>query len=201
MDKYENFAALSQHEKHGVDFIIKSHPRHSHWAIIAPHGGEIEFGTSELAEAIAGDSFSFYAFEGIKKENDFKDLHITSTNFDEPEGLKIVGSAHRVLTLHGERSSEEKIFLGGLDEKSIAHIKAALEYEKFVTDIHPKFQGRNTSNICNKGTLGIGVQLELSAGLRLKLLSSPDRKETTPLFHKLVKTLVTSIHTLSAEAP
>jgi phage replication-related protein YjqB (UPF0714/DUF867 family) len=36
-------------------------------AILAPHGGGIEPGTSELAEAVAGEGLSFYAFEGLKR--------------------------------------------------------------------------------------------------------------------------------------
>jgi phage replication-related protein YjqB (UPF0714/DUF867 family) len=56
-------------------------------AVIAPHGGGIEPGTSELATAIAGDDFSLYLFEGLKSAGN-GELHITSTNFDEPISAK-----------------------------------------------------------------------------------------------------------------
>ena len=69
-------------------------------AIIAPHGGKIERGTSELARAIGGTDYRIYCFEGTKPNNN-RDLHITSTNFDEPEGVKLVSACDRVVALHG----------------------------------------------------------------------------------------------------
>ena len=35
-------------------------------AIIAPHGGKIEPGTSEIVRSIAAEDYNFCAFEGIK---------------------------------------------------------------------------------------------------------------------------------------
>jgi phage replication-related protein YjqB (UPF0714/DUF867 family) len=44
--------------------------------VIAPDGGSIEPGTSEIALKIAGLDFSFYAFEGRRKQHN-NCLHIT----------------------------------------------------------------------------------------------------------------------------
>jgi phage replication-related protein YjqB (UPF0714/DUF867 family) len=52
-------------------------------AIIAPHGGKIEPGTSEIAAAIAGDDYSLYRFQGLR-DRPREELHITSAKFDEP---------------------------------------------------------------------------------------------------------------------
>ena len=66
-DKYGSFDELRRAERDGVDFRIRVMRREASVAIIAPHGGRIEPGTSELAEAIAGDDFSLYCFEGLGK--------------------------------------------------------------------------------------------------------------------------------------
>ena len=82
-DDYWSFTELAKNERE-QDYKVFSRPRGSEVIIIAPHGGGIEPGTSEIAEAIAGDNFSLYCFEGLKA-NCNKILHIKSINFDEPK--------------------------------------------------------------------------------------------------------------------
>ena len=53
VDRYRNFAQLRNGETEGIDYRICSTERESFAAIIAPHGGSIEPGTSEIAAAIA----------------------------------------------------------------------------------------------------------------------------------------------------
>ena len=77
-DKYPDFETLSQHEISGVDYRILVRRATTGFSIVAIHGGGIEPGTSELADAVAGLEFSFYAFEGLKGSGN-ADLHITST--------------------------------------------------------------------------------------------------------------------------
>ena len=55
---------------------------------MAPHGGGIEPGTTEIAEAVAGHEHTFYSFSGVKARGNSV-LHITSSRFDEPEGIAI----------------------------------------------------------------------------------------------------------------
>jgi phage replication-related protein YjqB (UPF0714/DUF867 family) len=62
-DKYFTFAELAAGEDPSA-YRIVSMPRGSAVAIIAPHGGNIEPGTSELARAVAGQELSLYLFEG-----------------------------------------------------------------------------------------------------------------------------------------
>lgn len=88
-DKYINFQALADVCKEGADYSIICRNNASHVAVIAPHGGGIEPGTSEIARAIAGDDLSFYAFQGVRPEKN-SELHITSENFDEPRGIGLV---------------------------------------------------------------------------------------------------------------
>lgn len=57
MDRYSNFEALRAEQTEGRDFRIRvGLPEEAMVASIAPHGGAIEPGTSELATAIAGGS-------------------------------------------------------------------------------------------------------------------------------------------------
>ena len=82
-DKYPDFATLARNERAGVDFGILVRRARPAFAIVSPHGGGIEPGTSEIADGIAVLDFSYYAFEGLKSQGN-SDLHITSTRFDEP---------------------------------------------------------------------------------------------------------------------
>ncbi len=176
-DRYKDFGDLASHETENSDFQVRSQERHGAAAIIAPHGGGIEPGTSELAEAIASPDLSFYAFEGIKRNNNGV-LHITSSRFDEPKALALVTASPRVVALHGEQDCrDEVVFLGGLDKRLGRRIEAELQAVGFVVEIHddPYLQGVEKSNICNRGQSSRGVQLELSQPLRRSFFQSFDR--------------------------
>jgi phage replication-related protein YjqB (UPF0714/DUF867 family) len=64
-DKYRSFSHLQAVES-ADSYKIKSVARESAIAIIAPHAGKIEPGTSEICRAIAGHDRSYYVFEGCK---------------------------------------------------------------------------------------------------------------------------------------
>ena len=81
-DKYRNFAELARSERSGIDYDVLVRRARPAFAIIAPHGGGIEPGTSEIADAVAGLTHSFYTFEGLRTSGN-TDLHITSTRYDE----------------------------------------------------------------------------------------------------------------------
>jgi phage replication-related protein YjqB (UPF0714/DUF867 family) len=174
-DKYRNFSALARHERAGVDYGIAIRMARAEFALVAPHGGGIEPGTSEIANAIAADTLSFYGFDGLKSSGN-SDLHITSTRFDEPMCLALVGRTEIVVTIHGEKSTEdgEGVFVGGRDADLGAGIGAELARRGFDVRKHPKkaLQGLETANLCNRGTAGAGVQLELSRAVRRTLFES-----------------------------
>lgn len=170
-DKYRNYEDLRAHETLGVDFNLYTRQADAAVAIIAPHGGKIERGTSELAKAISGADYRIYCFEGRKAKNNTH-LHITSTNFDEPEGLKLVSACDYVVALHGCADGEETIYLGGRDTDLRDAIRANLNAAGFTTGIHPdpNLQGKSRQNICNRGRRRRGVQLEIGPGLRDAIL-------------------------------
>lgn len=137
---------------------------------MAPHGGWIEPSTSELAEAVAGKEFSFYTFRGIRESGNHT-LHLTSHRFDEPVALQAVSDADVVVAFHGERTADHSfVMLGGRRMELIRSLREALSGEGFaVRDPRPGLGGTNPRNICNRGSSGAGVQLELSEGLRSAL--------------------------------
>jgi phage replication-related protein YjqB (UPF0714/DUF867 family) len=174
MDVYTTFAELKEAEREGVDFCVCVFSREgASTVVLAPHGGGIEPGTSEVARKIAEDDLALGTFEGRKSTGNAR-LHITSTKFDEPRCLELVHAAGSVLAIHGESSEEPVVFLGGRDTELGAHVRAALERHGYKVAVHrnPVLQGMAAANICNRGRRRVGVQLELSSGLRKSFFES-----------------------------
>ena len=165
-DTYSCFAELKKHEEQNKDYKISISNVGSRITIIAPHGGRIEPGTSDIAKKIATESFNYYCFEGIKEENN-ECLHITSHNFDEPMAVKIISRAPKVVAIHAWTGNEKFVFLGGLDKVLKEIIANELESRGIiVSKKHGRFKGLNPGNICNRGATKKGVQLEITRGLR-----------------------------------
>jgi phage replication-related protein YjqB (UPF0714/DUF867 family) len=193
VDKYRSFAELVSNEKQDQDFRVHTQKRSGTIVIIAPHGGGIEPGTSEIAEAIASEDLSFYAFEGMKS-TDNRDLHITSTRFDEPQCMALVSASPGAISVHGEDSEREVVFLGGRDAAMLNRLRNTLARRGFTVESHedPLLQGQDLGNMCNKTKNGAGVQLEISKGLRLsffKSLSRIGRGSRTERFEAFVAAL------------
>lgn len=193
MGNYRSYRQLMTWETEGKDFLIHMREGSSRVAVIAPHGGGIEPGTMELADAIAGEAHSFYCFEGIKRAEN-ADLHITSEYFDEPRGTDIVERSRTVLSLHGCNGQEEAVYVGGLDTDLREKIRVSLTQEGFNAESSPRpeIQGQSVKNICNRCQSGKGVQLEISRGLRknmFKDLTREGRKSRTTIFHSFVSVL------------
>jgi len=189
-DKYQDFSGMSVREKLGRDYLVRVRNRDTSTVIVAPHGGGIEPGTSEIAEAIAGKDHSFYAFEGIKSGNN-RNLHITSARFDEPRCLALVQASSTGITVHGEASEVAAVFLGGLDKNTMKRIASSLLNTRFRVKKHDgsELQGKDPKNICNRVRSGTGVQIELSRGLRrsfFRSMSKQGRKFKTQRFHDFV---------------
>ena len=173
MDKYQNWSALAAGEREDHDFTISVVAQGSDVAIVAPHGGAIEPGTTEVAKCIAGHDLSFYSFTGTKKQRN-RDLHITSARFDEPRCLSVVGSARVVVTIHGCRkrpSKIEKVFVSGLHAELANAIRVNLNAMGFATAVDTSMQGKAPRNICNMGRDRRGVQLELTSQCRSGLVA------------------------------
>ncbi len=171
-DLYDSYADLAAGEAEGIHYRIRVIDRASPIAVVAPHGGRIEAGTSQTAALIAADIFSLYCFEGLVAG---RRLHITSARFDEPRAVALVESCDIAIGVHGraDRDDHRTIWLGGLHVSLRDAIGAALERVGFKTSTDHHMQGKAPGNICNRGRLRAGVQLELPMSLRNAFLNDP----------------------------
>lgn len=165
---YRNFADLARAQVRGRDYEISVRCRaRSRVAVIAPHGGEIENGTSEIATAIAAGEHNLYLFEGIRTTRNYFSLHLTSHLFDEPECLRLIAACNIVIAIHGCGGAEPKVLLGGRDTALRDRLAGALMATAIgaQTSGH-RFPATQLSNICNRGARQQGVQIELTDPLR-----------------------------------
>jgi phage replication-related protein YjqB (UPF0714/DUF867 family) len=177
MKAFQSYFELIRHEQEGVDFLVTARPRGSSIAVLAPHGGGIEPGTSELARCVAEERYSLYCFESLKQQGS-KRLHIPSTLFDEPRCIEIIRSVSTVVALHGCRDLAPLIYVGGLDGRLKELFIEALSQGGFTAaEDNTIHSGREPLNVCNRGKSGRGVQLEISYGLRKRLFSGLARAE------------------------
>jgi len=172
--------------------------------IIAPHGGGIEFGTSELCVAIAGFhpatlavtpgtgvTYDYWMFEGVRPSNN-SELHVTSTHCDDGVALSLCAGARNVLALHGCSTSQaglpedaEVVLVGGLNSAFKQHLLdefAAADIDAIDAVDRDSINGDEPTNIANRTLLGMGGHLETTAPLRRAMFvdnSRPRRKDTT----------------------
>lgn len=200
MDKYKNYQALSAHEQIGKDYTIHIQYALPEVVILAIHGGGIEAGTSEIARGIAKGTWSLYDFRGEKRKGN-RDLHITSTHFDEPHALEMVAKASCVVTIHGTKGDQSFIYLGGRDEDLMQKARIQLLDASFpVGETPDHLQGKDPRNIVNRGTRRKGLQIELTFGMRSALfkdLSRSGRKSPSPRFHPFIDAVHSAIHSIS----
>ena len=113
---------------------------------------------------------------------------------EEPGCIALLEYSVRVVTIHGEASDSEIVYLGGCDTDTGVRIESFLKAHRFSVLSHsnPELQGRDTSNICNRGQSGAGVQIEIARGLRhcfFASLDSAGRKKPTQRFSEFVVAL------------
>ena len=165
-DRYSGFAELQRHETLNKDYTLSIRKAGSRVTIMAPHGGKIEPRTSDLARRIAGENYNLYCLEGIKEKNNAC-LHITSHRFDEPGSVKLAAKSEVVVAVHACTGTAGLVHIGGLNKNLGSMIAGELQDGGIgVSRDHPRFQGTNPANICNRGATGMGVQLEVTRDLR-----------------------------------
>jgi phage replication-related protein YjqB (UPF0714/DUF867 family) len=200
--QYGSFAELSVAEREGYSYRLRVRNRGTQWVVVAPHGGGIEPGTTEIATAIAGRWCSLYTFDGIRSSGN-EVLHITSTLFDEPRCLEIVRASAGVLAIHGCNDLEQVAHVGGLDiglgDRFIVSLQSAGFHAIRAT---ARFSATQPENICNRGMSGRGVQLEISVGLRRSMFKGLDRinrRVKLPLFQLFVNAIRCAMQTQGTE--
>lgn len=182
-DRYANFAALSRDQRAGVDFAVRLRWGTSGVAVLAPHGGRIEPGTSEIARALAGREHTLYEFAGLKPTRNGA-LHLRSEHFDEPRALEVIAGSRFLIVVHGCTGTEDIIQVGGFlpFQRELIQTLTGLGW---AVAQRPRFRGRHPHNLCNRLGPGRGLQLEVSAALRRRLTADgtsaapgPDRSRS-----------------------
>ncbi|MCT2541326.1 poly-gamma-glutamate hydrolase family protein [Streptomyces atratus] len=178
-DKYANWEELVSDRdtttgelvnQEGRDWYIEVRPGSGTYLThMAIHGGGIEAPPQQLADYAARPGAPFYTFAGIKSSNNTS-LHITSTNFDEPQALVHAAGADRIVSWHGHADQTAGVavtYVGGLDTQLGGLIRARLEAAGFLCEDPPgNLGGTDPDNICNTGLRSAGVQIELSRSQR-----------------------------------
>jgi phage replication-related protein YjqB (UPF0714/DUF867 family) len=166
-DTYRTLEELARHER-ADDFRVLLVDRLSPVTIVAPHGGRIEPGTSQVAETIAGPNWNLFAFEGLKPRGN-SILHVTSTRFRHPELERLLARSAVGVSVHGMAEPGLKIEVGGLNARLAELVGGELALARFdVSDGPSNRSARNPENFINR-VVGGGIQLEISQELRTLL--------------------------------
>jgi phage replication-related protein YjqB (UPF0714/DUF867 family) len=221
----------------GVDYA-RRHRRHERFddtlartddvpktTILAPHGGGIEPGTSELCLAVAGHhpanlpqippagvTYDYWMFEGLRELGNAA-LHVRSTGCDDGVAVSLCAGSLNALALHGFRPEPpdfpedgQVVLVGGGNTILRGYLLEGLrnaDFDARDAGQHGELDGDAKCNIVNRTLLGMGAQLELSTPLRDVMFtehSRPRRKHTTTqLFWNFVAVCRDALDRLEAE--
>lgn len=182
-EKYRNFQELESGIEKNPDYKIELHDRGTDFVIMGIHGGEIEPGTEEVVRAIAGSDISSYLFLGADRSQ-----HITSTHFDEESCIDLLSKSKKAISIHGKKGMDEFVMLGGLDDGLISKAEQALQENGFkIIPTADGVAGIEPTNICNRGSSGKGLQIEMSRGLRDSLVQDSAKMES---FAQIIRSLI-----------
>lgn len=167
-DRYASFTELADHETEGIDYTVFSRELESGLLVMAPHGGGIEPGISEIVRALTEDC-SVYLLEGLKSSGN-KWLHVTSAHFDDPLAMQMAGRHQYILAFHGyEERSLCQTLIGGTDRKRAQVFAEALRKQGFsavLLSAGACLSGTNPASINNRCKTGLSVQFEISTAQR-----------------------------------
>lgn len=194
-------------------------------AVIAPHGGGIETGTSELCLAVAGYhpatlavtppggvTYDYWMFEGLLASGNDA-LHVASTGCDDGVAVSQCAGSLNALALHGcttraagQPDGAEVVLVGGRNPTLKQYLLEELDrVDLSAVDAAPicALNGDEVTNIANRTLLGMGGQLELTTPLRLAMFEVNTRAQrkhtTTPVFWAFVAACRAALERLEAE--
>jgi phage replication-related protein YjqB (UPF0714/DUF867 family) len=207
----------------GVDYA-RRHRRHERFddslardvdlpktVVLAPHGGGIERGTSELCLAVAGYhpanlpqtppagvTYDYWMFEGVRV--DFNNqLHVPSIGCDDQTAVSLCAGALNALSLHGFdpkpplADDAQVILVGGKDTVLGKQLRDSFKLAGLTVlgaAENAELDGDDPRNIVNRTRRGEGAQLELSTPLRDAMFTDIRRSRrkhtTTQLFWTFV---------------
>ncbi|MFL1422139.1 poly-gamma-glutamate hydrolase family protein [Staphylococcus ureilyticus] len=174
-DYYKSMTELYKDTTEGIDWKKDTRNVGKSVLIAAPHGGNIEQGTSELTKLVANNGdFDYFSFEAIRPSNNTQ-LHVTSTNYDDATLHEMIQDRTATISIHGAQGEEQLVYLGGYQSPLRDAIQSQLELKGFVVKIPPEYLGGlSNANFINKVEESTGVQLELTTALRKAFFKDED---------------------------
>ena len=170
--------------------------------LVAPHGGGIEPGTSEIMRATAElGGWAFYDFAGFLRQGNKRALHIPSIKFDEPILSSLLARTAFAITFHGASPIGEAVVeIGGRWKLGREALAEAINASWKEHGIHATQDaasenagGMEFDNVANRGRLQEGVQLEFSRGARDLLFPPNCSREARGRRSKRLKPLARSM--------
>jgi len=181
MTEYDSLDKLKENEVEDVDWRRFFQDRDSWLIVAAPHGRTIEPFTELIAKEIAGEHFSLFIFEGLRRKiPDRKWLHVRSERYNDPDLARMQKLAQVTLSIHGAENREnlpEKVtHMGGTNEELRDFVWSALDGAGFSIVLGTDhLAGRDPNNFVNRTKAG-GVQLEISRAEREALADNSARR-------------------------
>ncbi|MCI2774223.1 poly-gamma-glutamate hydrolase family protein [Staphylococcus petrasii] len=168
-DTYRSMTDLFAHTIEGKDWYKERSNKNSRVLILAPHGGNLEKGTTELAKAIANKGgYDYYAVNANRNANN-RPLHVISTNYDDKDLINSNYNRDVSVSVHGAGQTQgyNTVLMGGRDTQLLGLISQELKKFKFnVQRATGYLAGTDTNNIVNFNKKGMGVQLEITPDIR-----------------------------------
>lgn len=186
-EPYRSFEELSARHSAGRDYVIETRQGEHRLLVAAWHGGTIERGSDILADAVAGDTYGYYAFKGeiAPQHGGAHPLHITSTRFNEPTLLHLARESEMVFSVHccSSPADIERIFIGGGADSLLKEaLVQRLRSHNFNSGPDRLFPGHHHRNPCNLGKR-FGIQIEVPQGYMDTIIESQSK------FRELVEAL------------
>ena len=198
-DYYKSMTELYNDTTEGIDWKKDTRNVGKSVLIVAPHGGNLEQGTSELTKLVANNGdFDYFSFEAIRPSNNTQ-LHVTSTNYDDATLHDMIQDRTATISIHGARGEEQLVYLGGYQSSLRDAIQSQLELKGFIVKIPPKYLGGlSNNNFINKVEESTGVQLELTTALRKAFFKNEDTSTVSRKNRKLTTTMYDFVEALNA---
>lgn len=142
---------------------------------VAPHGGGIEPSTELICREIAGSEFSYYLaiapkIEGVHGPD--HPFHIKSHDIEEPILHQLSVTHESIITFHSYSNEKSTVHLGGLSEELKNVLAVFLKESGFEVVLrNGRNHGVHPDNICNRGIIGRGLQIEISNMLMHELVN------------------------------
>lgn len=179
IDKYKSLQDLKLAERMDIIWRQRVEDRDSWLLVVAPHAGNIEFFTGDIANGIAGSDYSYFVFEGLIEDEKrcFRELHVTSTNYRDPALTLLQKSAVTTISIHGAEEPKTKVtHVGGRNGRLRKQIVKALVDAEFDAEecTSGRYSAKSKTNFVNT-TADNGIQLEISRGERNALAKSHAR--------------------------